>query len=212
MDMKLELKDISKSFGSKQVLSTVNVTFFGGQVYSIVGPNGSGKSVLLKMIAGILTPSTGTIKLNDTSLNKKTVCESNIGICIDKSQMIEELTGLDNLLYLSSFKKVIDREGINLLLKEFNLFEDRNKKVKDYSMGMKQKLSIIQAFMEDQNIVLFDEVSNSLDESSKQQLFRLIEKLKESKKIVIYVNHNMEEVKKISDTIYQIDNRGLIEC
>lgn len=210
--MILKLEHIGKSFSKVDVLNDINLECHGGKVYGIIGPNGSGKSVLLKMIAGIMTPSSGTITFNDKILDKKNVYEDNIGICIDKSQMIEELTGLENLLYLASFRKMISEKEIIKWLEEFDLADAMNRKVKNYSMGMKQKMSIIQAVMENQNMVLFDEVSNSLDKTSKEQLYQLILKLKEEGKIIIYVNHNLDEVKMICDEIYEIDNRRLVKC
>lgn len=210
-DRVLNIENVSKKFGSKVVLDNVNLTFEGGKIYGLVGPNGSGKSVFLKIVSGLMSCS-GTIKYNDVILNRENTYKANIGACIEKPQFIETLTGLENLSFLAKIRGLIKVDSILKWMKVFGLYEARNKMVKNYSLGMKQKLFIIQSMMENQNIILLDEVSNSLDQKSKKTLFDIIMNEKNEGKIVIYVNHNYDEVRRISDEVYEIREGKIVRC
>lgn len=207
----LNIINVKKSFGNKSVLNGVNLHLEGGHIYGLVGPNGSGKSVLLKIISGLMNYE-GKIEYNDKIMDRNNAYKANIGACIEKPQFIETLTGLENLCFLAKIKGIVETNIIMEWMKVFDLFEARNKLVKNYSLGMKQKLFIIQAVMEDQNIILLDEVSNSLDQKSKKILFNIINKEKEKGKIIIYVNHNYDEVMRISDKVYEISEGKVVKC
>ncbi|MEG0529208.1 MAG: ABC transporter ATP-binding protein [Bacilli bacterium] len=209
MKKTLQIKGLKKQFKSNVIFDDLNLYCEGGKLTSIVGPNGCGKTVLLKMIAGIMTPDKGQILYNNQPLNRSNAYVIKIGISIEKPQFIEELSAYDNLMFLASFRNIVDEAVINDYLKKFDLYKTKNKKVKEFSLGMKQKLSIIQALMEEPNIILFDEVSNSLDNSSRELLFSILQEEKEKGKIILYVNHNFEEVVKLSDSILIIDDRRL---
>lgn len=208
MKNKLELKNVSKSFKHNDLLSNINESFLSGNVYGIIGPNGSGKTVLFKLISGLMNVSSGEIFFNGTPIKQSDVL---FGVSIEKPQLIEDLTVMENLLFLANIRNTINKEIILEYLKQFNLYDARNKKVKNISMGMKQKVSLIQSVMENPEIILFDEVSNSLDYESKDLLYELVKKEKEAGKIILYINHNLEEVKQVCDEIYEIRNKGLLK-
>ena len=207
----LEVKELSKSFGNKEIFRNVNLRLEGGKIYGLIGPNGSGKSVFLKIICGLMSAS-GNVYYNGQMLTKENAYKANIGASIEKPQFIEELSGLDNLLFLASFRNEIKIDQIRKWFELFDLSEAAKKPVREYSLGMKQKLAIIQAVMEDQNIVLLDEVSNSLDCKTKNILFDLILNLKNKGKIIIYVNHNLDEVMKVCDEIMEISAGEIVRC
>ena len=207
----LEVKELSKSFGNKEIFRNVNLKLEGGKIYGLIGPNGSGKSVFLKIICGLMSAS-GNVYYNGQMLTKENAYKANIGASIEKPQFIEELSGLDNLLFLASFRNEIKIDQIRKWFELFDLSEAAKKPVREYSLGMKQKLAIIQAVMEDQNIVLLDEVSNSLDRKTKNILFDLILNLKNKGKIIIYVNHNLDEVMKVCDEIMEISAGEIVRC
>lgn len=207
----LEVKELSKSFGNKEIFRNVNLRLEGGKIYGLIGPNGSGKSVFLKIICGLMSAS-GNVYYNGQMLTKENAYKANIGASIEKPQFIEELSGLDNLLFLASFRNEIKIDQIRKWFELFDLSEAAKKPVREYSLGMKQKLAIIQAVMEDQNIVLLDEVSNSLDRKTKNILFDLILNLKNKGKIIIYVNHNLDEVMKVCDEIMEISAGEIVRC
>ncbi len=208
----LIIKHLNKSFSDIEILKNINLEFEGGNIYGLVGANGSGKSVFLKILAGLITPTNGEIILNGIKLTRDNFPKANIGASIEKPKFINDLSGLDNLKYLADFQKIIGEDKIIEWLKTFDLYEYRNKHVGKYSLGMKQKLSIIQAIMENQKIILLDEVSNNLDQSSKQKLKDILINLKNNGCIVIYVNHDINEVYEFSDKIYKIDNKEIILC
>ena len=207
----LEVKELSKSFGNKEIFRNVNLKLEGGKIYGLIGPNGSGKSVFLKIICGLMSAS-GNVYYNGQMLTKENAYKANIGASIEKPQFIEELSGLDNLLFLASFRNEIKIDQIRKWFELFDLSDAAKKPVREYSLGMKQKLAIIQAVMEDQNIVLLDEVSNSLDRKTKNILFDLIFNLKNKGKIIIYVNHNLDEVMKVCDEIMEISAGEIVRC
>lgn len=156
--------------------------------------------------------ASGNVYYNGQMLTKENAYKANIGASIEKPQFIEELSGLDNLLFLASFRNEIKIDQIRKWFELFDLSDAAKKPVREYSLGMKQKLAIIQAVMEDQNIVLLDEVSNSLDRKTINILFDLILNLKNKGKIIIYVNHNLDEVMKVCDEIMEISAGEIVRC
>lgn len=209
---KLEFINFKKSFGSNNLFNNINLTLNEGHVYGIVGPNGCGKSVLLKCICGLLSPSKGSIKYNDKLITANSIAKMNVGASIEKPMFIEDLTGIQNLMFLASFNNKVSKSEIEEWLKVFDLYVYKDKKVKEYSLGTKQKLGIIQAIMEDQNLILLDEVTNSLDNTTKQTLYKIVKQLKEQGKIIIYVNHSSDEIKLLCNYVYRIENEDLILC
>ena len=212
MENFLNVEGLSKSFKNLSVFDNIDLQMHGGKVYGLIGPNGCGKTVLMKMICGLMTPSCGTIKFNNEIINKANAYLINIGVSLEKPALIENISAMDNLLFFAQFRKIVTKQEINGWLKHFELYEVRNKKVKEFSLGMKQKMAIILAVMENPSIILLDEVTNSLDTKSREILFKLIEKLKEDGKIILYVNHNIGEVSKVADIIYMIDDRKIKVC
>ncbi len=212
MNNKLEFINFQKSFGTNTILKDINVIFEGGNVYGIIGPNGCGKSVLLKCICGLMKPSNGVIKYNDKIITVNNIAKMNIGASIEKPAFINDLTGIQNLMFLSSFQNKTNKNEILELINLFDLKKFQNKKVKEYSLGSKQKLAIIQAIMENQNLILLDEVTNSLDQKSKEILYKIVAKLKNEGKIIIYVNHSSEEINLLCNKVYRIENEGLELC
>lgn len=208
----LEVKDLGKKFGTHTVLEHVDQTMHSGEIVGIIGPNGSGKSVYLKMLAGLLAPSSGKIMLNGKKLKKSDFSKANIGACIEKPEFLSSMSGLENLSWLAGFRGEINKKQILKWMDMFDLKDAANERVSDYSLGMKQKLGIIQAVMENQNIILLDEVSNSLDQKSKKILIDLLQQLKQDNRIIVYVNHDIHEVKEVSDEIYEIEDRRLVKC
>ena len=212
MENILTIQGLNKSFNKLSVLENIELEMHGGKVYGLIGANGSGKTVLMKMICGLMTPSSGVIKYNDKIVNKGNAYLINIGICIEKPELLENMTALDNLLFFAQFRNIVSEKEINKWLIHFELYNVRNKKLKEFSLGMKQKMAIILAIMEDPCIILLDEVTNSLDVNSRKILFNLIDKFKKEGKIILYVNHNFDEVKKVSDKIYMINDRKIEIC
>lgn len=164
--MKIKIKDLSKKFNNDVVFSNLNIEFESGKIYGIVGRNGSGKSVLLKMIAGLYLEDSGEILFNNINYNKEKKFPENVGIVIESPSFISDLTGFDNLKLLANLQKKVNDEEILNTMRIVNLEQDKDKKYGKYSLGMKQKLSLAQALMENPNIILLDEPFNGIDRQS----------------------------------------------
>lgn len=208
--MNLKLKNISKTIKKKEILKDVNIEFKSNLIYGIVGENGSGKSVLLKIISGFYKPSSGFLYLNNNKLNLDDNFLPNSGIFIENPKFINDLTGYNNLKLLASINKKIKDEDIINYLKLFKLYDDKDVLYRNYSLGMKQKLGIIQAIMENPEIIILDEPFNALDIKVKNILIDYLNNIKDNK-IIIIVAHYKEEIDNICDKIYLMDNKTLKE-
>ena len=208
--MNLKLKNISKTIKKKQILKDVNIEFKSNLIYGIVGENGSGKSVLLKIISGFYKPSSGFLYLNNNKLNLDDNFLPNSGIFIENPKFINDLTGYNNLKLLASINKKIKDEDIINYLKQFKLYDDKDVLYRNYSLGLKQKLGIIQAIMENPEIIILDEPFNALDIKVKNILIDYLNNIKDNK-IIIIVAHYKEEIDNICDKIYLMDNKTLKE-
>ncbi len=189
---------VSKMIDGKEILNDITVSFEKGKIYGIVGKNGCGKTMLLRVLCDLITPTSGRVE-KDPSLT--------IGAMIESPGFMFEQTGLFNLQYLASLNNRIDTPRIISYMKEFNLYDARNKAVKKYSLGMQQKLGIIQAIMEEPDIIILDEPFNALDDES---LVFVKEKLKSIRKIgestIIIASHDKNIVDEICDEIITMSN------
>ncbi|MGB4999901.1 MAG: ATP-binding cassette domain-containing protein, partial [Blautia wexlerae] len=175
----------------------------------IEGINGSGKSVLLKLICGFSIPDEGKIKVNDYEIGKDFDFIQNAGICINSPEFFENLSGMDNLLEIAKIKKIVTEDKIYQFCKLFELDEDIEKKYKYYSLGMRQKLRIIQAIMEEPKILILDEPFDALDKKSNETLkVYLDDFIKKSGHFLIYTSHT-KEYKDFADIIYSIEGRNV---
>ena len=160
--MNIELDNVSKNFKNQTVLENVNLKLESGKIYGLVGRNGSEKSVLLKIMTGLMEPSDGIIKYGDIPL-KKGQYAKDVGIVLDCIGFMPEYTAKENLLLLAKINKKTGEERINEILKQVGLEPDSKKVYRKFSLGMKQKLAIAQAFMEEPKVLLLDEPMNALD-------------------------------------------------
>lgn len=204
MNTAIELAGVSKSFRGNTLFSNVNLKIEQGTVIGLRGKNGTGKSVLLKIIAGLYLPDKGSVFVRGEKLGKTIDFPDNVGILVDSPGFIEVLSGFDNLCLLAEIKGRINQEEIRKAMREMGLDPDNKKRVKNYSLGMKQKLGIIQATMEHQNIVMLDEPFNALDEESAEFLYELIRKLKHNHATVILTSHNQSDLDELCDIQYTV--------
>lgn len=208
--MIVELKNVSKALKKQRVINDVSIKFTPGKIYGIIGRNGSGKTVLLKMICGIFTPDTGSILFDGEETIKKTGVPKNTRALIENPEMINELSGYENLKLISEIQKTISDEDIYKSLELVGLKGEEHKKYKDYSLGMKQKLGIAQVIMEDSDMIILDEPFNGLDEASVENMRKLFSNLKKENKIIIIATHIKEDIEKLIDDLYRIDDGKLI--
>lgn len=196
------LISVSKEIKKKNVLSNINLNLEVGNAYLLRGHNGSGKTMLLRMICGLIKPTTGEIlKNNDYSY----------GVIIENPTFIEGQSALYNLKYLASINKKITEEKIFSSLKKVNLFQERNEKVKTFSLGMKQRLGLCQAIMEEPDILLLDEPFNALDDENYKLALELLVELKSEDKILVVAAHGSDLKEHfLFDKVIELNN-GKIE-
>ena len=204
--MKIEVKNITKSFKNILVLKGVNLTYESGHIYGLIGKNGSGKTVLLKMLCGFYNPSSGEILFNGENIFKENKFPPNTRALIEKPYFLPDLSGYDNLKLLASLTKKTSEEDIYNALKLTNLYNHRNKKYNTYSLGMKQKLGIAQVLMDNPDIIILDEPFNGIEDQTAEKLrMNLLNRAKEGK-IIILATHLKEDIKGLVDEIYIFDD------
>ncbi|MDY3017295.1 MAG: ATP-binding cassette domain-containing protein [Blautia sp.] len=206
----IEIDNISKEFSGDIVLHPVSISFEKGKIYGIIGRNGSGKTVLLKIISGFLRPTTGTVTINGISLGKKNEFPKNTGILIEKPGFLPYKSGFQNLKYLSQIQKLINDQEIYKVLEQTGLTSAAKKLVGKYSMGMKQRLGIAQAIMENPEILILDEPMNGLDDQGASQMRKLFLQLRNEGKTILLASHMQEDIHELCDKVYRID-AGIIE-
>lgn len=211
-DRTLQVQSISKSFHSILVLDRISWTLQGGHIYGLNAPNGSGKTVLMKCMCGLMKPDSGTVTYNGSEVSADTISQFRFGVSIEKPELINDISGLENIRYLASFRHMVSEKEILNWFHTFHLYEDRKKRAGDYSLGMKQKLMLIQVFMEDPDVILLDEVTSSLDQNTKQILAQVVLHEREKGKIIVMIDHDKDELYSLCDEIYTINDRRLSPC
>lgn len=208
--MRIVVKNYTKIIKNKVILDNVNLSLSSGKIYGFYGRNGSGKTMLFRAISSLIYPTTGDVLIDDTSIINDEYDLRNFGILIENPDFYPHLTGFQNLDMLYKINNKDNEQYICSLLQEFDLLEAKDKKFKEYSLGMKQKLRIIQAIMENQQIIILDEPTNGLDETSIKKLHEIILKLKKQKKMVLLASHNKEDLNYLCDKIfYVVDGKVL---
>lgn len=196
---------LTKSFKGKKVLEDVNMRLQEGRIYGIVGDNGSGKTVLLKLICGFMKPDSGTVTVNGKVIGKDADFPENTGIIIEAPGFLPNYSGMKNLEYLASIRGKIGKEQIESAMKTVGLDPSSKLRVGKYSLGMKQRLGIAQAIMEDQQLLILDEPMNALDKDAVKEMRKLFLSFKASGKTMLIVSHNEGDISTLCDEVYEFD-------
>lgn len=206
MNHTIEVKNVYKSFKNIEVLHDVSLQADKGSICGIIGRNGSGKTVLFKCICGFLQTDRGEIQIEGKAVGRDKSTLSNLGIIIESPGFLRHYSGYKNLEFLMGLNGKADREKINAVLDLVGLAEQKNKKVGKYSMGMRQRLGIAQAIMEEQNILILDEPMNGLDNQGVEDIRKLLLKLKEKGTAILLASHNQEDIRQLCDFVYEMDS------
>ena len=174
----IRVMDVSKSFGEETVLHHISYDFKEGRIYGIVGNNGSGKTVLMKCICGFLIPDSGEITVNYKRIGKDMDFPPDTGIIIETPGFLPNLTGMRNLELLASLRKKIDKKAVAEAIRVVGLDPEMKKPVSKYSLGMRQRLGIAQALMEDPSLLILDEPFNAMDKASMEEVHDLLQQFK----------------------------------
>lgn len=204
INMYIKVENITKIIKSSTVLKDINLEFHSGKIYGIVGKNGSGKTMLLRVIAGLIKPTKGTVFIDGKMLHKDISFPPEMGIIIEKPELLEQLSGLENLKILAEIKNIISEEQIIEFMKMFSLDPHSKKPLRKYSLGMKQKIGIIQAIMENQKLLILDEPFNALDESTVTMLRDLFRKYRDNDKLLIITSHHADDISFLCDEIISL--------
>ena len=198
----VEIKNYCKSIKSRPILNNVSYNFEYGEIYGIYGHNGSGKTMLLRAIAGLLVPDSGSVVIDGKVLHKDMSFPPSIGIVIENMNLLPQYNAFDNLKILGKIKKTATDEDIKTALERVGLKSDL--KVKKFSLGMKQRLNIAQAVFEKQKIILLDEPTNALDNDGVQLIYKLLKEEKERGALVVITTHHKEDLEEICDVVLEM--------
>ena len=205
MENVIEVESVCKSFGEEQVLISVSHTFEKGKIHGIVGNNGSGKTVLMKCVCGFLRPDSGRILVNHEEVGRDRDFPDDIGIIIETPGFLPHLSGFQNLKLLASLRRIANNHTIYEVIKMVGLDPDMKKPVGKYSLGMRQRLGLAQALMEDPSVLILDEPFNGLDKYGVLHIRNLIKGLREQGKTVILASHNQVDIDELCDTVCEMD-------
>ncbi len=204
----IKLTNVSIEMNKSSILKEINLSIIDGKCYGIIGRNGSGKSVLFKAIAGFIPIQTGEIWIDSHRVMEGTFL-NNMGIIIESPNFINHFTALENLACLAEIQRKIHKEGILTTLEKVGLGEAIQKKYKYFSLGMKQRLRIAQAIMENPDYYILDEPFNGLDEHGVQEVYQIIQELKRSGKTILLTSHDEKDIQTLCDSVFEIKG-GLI--
>ncbi len=206
----IEISGLCKEIAGTPILHDINLFLTPGKIYGLRGKNGCGKTMLLRSICGLIAPTKGTITINDKLLHKDISIPESIGALIENPAFLDEYTGQENLQILAELGGVRDKEAVAAALERVGLTEDRSKLYRKYSLGMKQKLGIANAIMNEPDIIILDEPINALDEDSVGVIRNSLFELRDKGRLIIVACHDREELDYLSDEIYVMAHGEII--
>ncbi|MDO4293085.1 MAG: ABC transporter ATP-binding protein [Eubacteriales bacterium] len=201
---RIEVKGLHKKFRGYPVLNGISCSFEAGKIYGLVGRNGSGKTVLLKCICGFLIPTEGEIWI-DGVRKKDGELLNRAGIIIEEPAFLGNVSGLNNLKYLYGIRNRPDKKKLRNVMNQMGLNADDKKAVSKYSLGMRQRLALAQALMEEPELLLLDEPMNGLDEKGAAEIRSLLLQWKREGRLIILASHNRDDIEILCDAVYEMD-------
>lgn len=205
LSQKIQIVNVTKLYKGIPVLNNISETFISGKIYGFIGRNGSGKTMLLKAISGFIKLDEGFVEINGEVVGKDIDFPRNAGIIIETPAFDGYLTGFQNLYYLAKIRKKVGREEIQKSMEMVGLDYHSSKRVRQYSLGMKQRLAIAQAIMENPDILILDEPTNALDEEA-VGVFRKILMNEKDGKVIFIASHNKEDIETLCDVVFKLEN------
>ncbi|MEH7239291.1 ABC transporter ATP-binding protein [Bacillus sp. JJ1562] len=208
-DIAIAVDNIAKKFGDQTVLNGVSYEFERGKIHGIVGNNGSGKTVMMKCICGFLAPDSGSIQVNGKTIGKDVDFPPDIGMIIETPGFLPNLTGVKNLMLLASLRNIVTMKGVKESIRRVDLDPELKKTVAKYSLGMRQRLGIAQAIMENPSVLILDEPFNGLDKHSAAHIRVLIKELCEQGTTILLASHNQIDIDELCDSVAEMDAGNL---
>ncbi len=201
----ININNLSLKIGKNIILTNINVSFENGKIHGLIGRNGSGKTMLMKCICGFIKPTDGTVFVADKQIGKDCDFPESVGIIIETPGFIPYYSGFKNLKLLADLKRKIGRGQIKKVMEQVGLDPELKRHVKKYSLGMRQRLSLAQAIMEDPDLLILDEPMNGLDKDGVGDMRKYLLNLKEQGKTIIIASHSAEDIEILCDTVCEMD-------
>ncbi|MDR2043876.1 MAG: ABC transporter ATP-binding protein [Clostridium sp.] len=209
MNEVIRIEKVSKSFQTQKVLDEVSLGCEEGKIYGVVGYNGSGKTVLFKCLCGFLRTDGGRILVRGKELHKDFDMLPNTGVIIEEPAFLAGFSGIRNLEMLYRIHHRKDRKKMEAVMRQVGLDPGLRKRVEKYSLGMRQRLAVAQAIMEEQDILVLDEPMNGLDKQGIRDMRELFLRLKGEGKTILFASHNKEDIELLCDEVYEMDGGRL---
>lgn len=203
------VEHVYKSFGKEHVLQDVNLKILPGHIFGIVGNNGSGKTVLMKCICGFMRADQGDVYVNGDHIGYGCDFPKNLGLIIETPGFLPGVSGYKNLKILAALKGKIGRKEITDTLNRVGLDSAMKKPVAKYSLGMRQRLGIAQAIMEDPDVLILDEPFNGLDKVGVVQMRELLKELKNQGKAILLASHNARDIEELCDEVHDMEDKWI---
>ncbi|MBO5238077.1 MAG: ABC transporter ATP-binding protein [Lachnospiraceae bacterium] len=202
----IKVEHVYKSFGKDVILHDVNLRIASGEIFGVVGNNGSGKTVLMKCICGFLKPDKGKIRVGGQQVGKECDFPENLGVIIETPGFIPDMTGYQNLKILAALRGKIGKQEIRDTIVRVGLEPNLKKPVAKYSLGMRQRLGIAQAIMENPEVLILDEPFNGLDRAGVTQMRKLLKELKAQGKAILLASHNAQDIEELCDRVHDMED------
>lgn len=204
------VEHLTKRFGERTVLQDVSLRFDRGKIYGVVGRNGSGKTVLFKCICGFLRPTAGTVTVNGKVIGRDADMIPDTGMILEAPGFLPGYSGLENLWFLAGLRGKITRRDCARAMEQVGLNPADRKRVGKYSLGMRQRLGLAQAMMEDPAILILDEPTNGLDDQGAGEVRSLLLGLREQGKVILLASHNREDIEGMCDEVVRMDGGRVV--
>lgn len=206
--MQIEMNNVNKTVKGIPLLADISLTMDSGKIYGFTGDNGSGKTVLFKVLLGLMKKTSGTILIDGEE--QKDLMQD-VGFIIERPEYIPYYSAYKNLEIIAAYRKRADRERIRTVLEMFGLNPDDKKQVGKYSLGMKQKLALAMAFLENPKILILDEPLSALDADSVTDARQRILEEKEHGKLVLVASHYAEDIRSLCDEVFRMKDGKIVE-
>ena len=201
----IEVKNVTKTFNRHAVLDDVSLTVPSGQIIGLVGINGSGKTMLMRCICGFVIPEKGEIFVNGEKVGGKRDFAKDTGIIIEMPGFLPVFSGMTNLAALASYSGKKSREELGKLMEKVGLDPNDKRPVRKYSMGMRQRLGIAQAIMDNPSLLILDEPFNGLDKNGMAEMRKLLMSLRAEGKTMVLASHHFQDIRSLCDRVYEMD-------
>ncbi len=201
----IEVKELNLMLNKRQILSDVNIKLQDGKIYGLVGNNGSGKTMLMKCICGLVKATSGSIIADGKKIGKDCDYLENAGIIIENPGFLPYYSGIKNLMLLAGIKHRISRRQVEEAMRICGLDPELRLSVGKYSLGMRQRLGIAQAIMEEQKILILDEPMNGLDKEGMEEARKILMQHAQKGCLIILASHNKEDIEILCNEVYEVE-------